>query len=73
MLHQMTGCRVSFDSLGRDDVFILLAKFGCVLLLDDFKTVAQNERIKKYIVKMNFYLYCSCKVVDSVSVVLSQG
>ena len=69
MLHQMTGCRVSFDGLGRDDVFILLAKLGCVLLLDDFKTVAQNESIKKYVVKMN----CSCKVVDSVSVVLSQG
>lgn len=73
MLHQMTVYRVLFDGFGRDDVFILLAKRGCVLLVDDFKTVAQNKRTAKYIVKMNFYLYYSCKVVDSVSVVLSQG
>lgn len=73
MLHQMTVYRVLFDGFGRDDVFILLAKRGCVLLVDDFKTVAQNKRIAKYIVKTNFYLCYSCKVVDSVSVVLSQG
>lgn len=73
MLHQMTVYRVSFDGFGRDGVFILLAKLGCVLLVDDFKRVAQNEIITKYIIKINFSLYCSHKAVDSVSVVLSQG
>lgn len=73
MLHQMTVYRVSFDGFGRDGVFILLAKLGCVLLVDDFKMVAQNERITRYIIKINFSLSSSHKAVDSVSVVLSQG
>ena len=52
---------------------ILLAKLCHLRLVDDFKMLAQNERITKYIMKINFSLYSSCKVVDSVSVVLSQG
>lgn len=38
---------------------IFLAKFCCPPLIDDFKVVAQNERITKYIMKMNLVLYYS--------------
>lgn len=38
---------------------ILLAKLSCLPLVDDFKMVAQNERITKYIMKMNLFLYGS--------------
>lgn len=56
----MTVCMVSFKILGDKMLYIIfLAKFCCPPLIDDFKVVAQNERITKYIMKMNLVLYYS--------------